>query len=98
MRQRGLVAVRRRDGDRQAVRRHLTRERDFAGDRGDHDRRPANGDVDAAVLAGGILVVSNRELAQHGAVDRPGPRERTLSLGEHTESEHDNQREESRCP
>lgn len=73
VRERRLGAVGRRDRDRQAVRGHLAGERHLAGYRGSDDVCFADGDVDAAMLARGVLVVTDRELAKHGAFDRPCP-------------------------
>jgi hypothetical protein len=72
--QRDGVPVRRPDRDRLSARGDAARERD------DPRRRRANvpaqvaRDVDAAMLASRIRIVSEDERAEHGAVDRPGPR------------------------
>ena len=73
MRERGLVAVRGHDRDRQPVRRDLTGERDLPG-RGRTNRRcPRESDVDAAMLPGGVLVVLHREPPQHRPIRGPCP-------------------------
>jgi hypothetical protein len=75
MGQRRLVAVVSHDRDGEAVRRHLAGKRDLArGGRTDHVP-VLHRNVDAAMLASGVLVVGNRERSQHRAVGWPCPRE-----------------------
>jgi hypothetical protein len=69
--QRGLEAVDGRDRDRVAVGRHLACEGHLSGDRRAHGARASERDVDPAMLPRGVLVVTERELAEDGAVGRP---------------------------
>jgi hypothetical protein len=71
--ERDLVAGARLDGDRPPVRRNGSRERDLSRDGRAHDLGRAESDIDAAVLAGRERVVTDGELAQHLALDRPRP-------------------------
>ena len=98
VRQRGLEAVRRLDRDRETVRGHLTGERHLARDRGSNDVGSADRDVDAAMLARRVLVVTDRELAKDGAVDRPRPRECGRGVGERAKGERERGDEDCCCP
>ena len=73
MRKGGLVAVRGHDRDRQPVRRDLTGERDLPGGRRANRRCARERDVDAAMLARGVLVVLYGESAQNRTVGGPRP-------------------------
>ena len=73
MRERGFVAVGGLDRDREAVSGDLAREGHLARGRRPNGRRRADRDVEAAVLAGRVLVTAHGELSEHRAVCRPGP-------------------------
>ena len=67
------VAVRREDRDAAPVGGHGAGERDRAG-RGSANRRAGRaGDVDAAMLSGGVRVGAQLERAEHLAVGGPRP-------------------------
>ncbi len=80
MRQGGLVATARCDGDRQPVRGYLPGEGDLAARGSQHRTRIAQRDVHATVLPAGIAVGGDRELAENGlrpqAMSTPTRRER----------------------
>jgi hypothetical protein len=98
MRQRGLVAICGADRDGEAVRRHVTRERDLARGRSPHDAGVLEGDVDPPVLATGIRVVADGVSAKDRAVGRPGPGERIGRCDEQTGKGGEGSRDEFRCP
>jgi hypothetical protein len=72
--ERGLVAVARSDRHREAVRRHLPRERDLACDRRHNRAGASQRDVDASMLTRGVRVGPDGELAKDRSVRRPRPR------------------------
>jgi hypothetical protein len=84
--QRCLVAVARRDGDGEPVRRDGTRERHLSTSRCSNDMPTFDCDVDATMLATGVWVVADREGAQNSAVGGPGPRKRTRRPHERRQS------------
>jgi hypothetical protein len=96
--ERDLVSGVRLDRDRPPVRRHGARERDLARDRRAHDLGRAEGDVHAAVLAGRERVVTEGELAQHLALDRPRPGASILRQDERPEGDEEEARHPSGCP
>jgi hypothetical protein len=98
MGQRDLETVRRLDRDREAVRRHLAGERDLPLCRSSYRHRVPERDVDAAVLAAGVRVVTDREAAQHLAVRRPGPGRRGRCRDERPDDHHEQRRSRRRCP
>ena len=98
MRQRGLVTVGGADRDGEAVRRHLTRERDLARGRSPHDASVLEGNVDPPVLATGVRVVADDVSAKDRAVGRPGPGECVGHRDEQTGEGGEGGRDESRCP
>jgi hypothetical protein len=71
--ERRLVAVGRRDGDGQAIRRHLTCECDLPGSRRPDPGRSDDPNVDSAMLASRVGVVAEGERAQDRPVGRPDP-------------------------
>jgi hypothetical protein len=96
--ERGLVAVVGHDRDGETVRRHRTGERDLTRDWSTDRARVPERDVDAAMLARGVLVVPDRELAQHGSVRGPGPAESTGGAHRRSPAEDDEKAErQSRC-
>jgi hypothetical protein len=98
MRQRSLVAARRGERDRRAVRRNLPCKRHLPRLGRTNDRSSIQCDVDAAVLSARVRVVADGVTAQHGAVSRPCPGERVGCRREqpHEPRERDDHR--SRCP
>jgi hypothetical protein len=98
MRQRRLVPVARRDRDGEPVRRYLPGEGHLAGNRGPHHPGGTGGDVDPAVLAGGVLVVDDGERAQDPTLRRPRPGESRRSLGQRAGERHEREQEPSGCP
>jgi hypothetical protein len=74
--ERDRVAFGRLDRNGEAVRRHRADERDHSPTRGDDGLAGLTGDVDAAVLPGGVRVSAVSELGQDGAWGRPRPRAR----------------------
>jgi hypothetical protein len=67
------VAVLGLDRQRPAARRDRAGERDDAGGRGDDCGACCPGDVDAAMLPGGIRIVPELEPLEHSPLDRPCP-------------------------
>ena len=98
VRERRLEAVGRRDRDRQAVRGHLAGKRHLTGYRGSNDVCSADRDVDATMLARGVLVVTDRELTKHGAVDRPCPGMRGRGVGKRDHRKRERGDRERCCP
>jgi hypothetical protein len=76
MRERGLVAVARRHGHGQTVRRNGAGERDLARSGRSDDAVLADGDVDTSMLAAGVRIVADAVRTQERTIDRPGPRKR----------------------
>jgi hypothetical protein len=76
VRERRLVAVTRHDRHREAVGRHLSRERHLAGGWRDHRSGLAERDVDPSMLTRGVRVGADGELPEDHAVRRPRPRPR----------------------
>ena len=71
---RDRVAVCGRDRDSASVGRKRAGERHRAGGRRSHRRALRSGDVDAAMLPGGVRVAAERERTEHVAVRGPRPR------------------------
>jgi hypothetical protein len=84
--ERDRVAVRRLDRDGKAVRGHRAHERDQACARGSDRLALLAGDVEAAVLPGGVRVAAVSELLQDRPGCRPGPRARGGSENEEDEN------------
>jgi len=84
------VTLGRADRDRLPAGGHGAREGDCAGGRRNHRRRGRGADVDSAVLAAGIWVVTKDERSNHRPVDGPGPGERGL----HADLERDEDRKQ----
>ena len=74
VRERRLVAATRHDRHREAVRRHLARERHLAGGRRDNRTGLSECDVHPSMLTGGVRVGANGELTENRAFRRPRPR------------------------
>jgi hypothetical protein len=71
--QRDRVAVSRSDRQRPSAARDRADERDGPFARRTNSLTGRRGDVDAAVLAAGVRIGTERERTQHAAVDRPRP-------------------------
>lgn len=98
VREGGLVTIAGDNGDREPVRRDPSREAHLAG-RGRADRgRAAEGDVDPAMLPARVRVAPERELAQHGAVGRPGPGGRPRGARQGDRARGHDRDHRSRCP
>jgi hypothetical protein len=98
VRQRHLEAVGGRDRDREAVRGHLAREGHLTRDGSPDRSRDAEGDIDAAVLARGVLVAAERELAENGSIGGPPPGERARWARERCNGKRDGAEKKRRCP
>lgn len=96
--ERRLVAVRRRDGDGQAVCRDLTCECDLPGSRRPDPGRSDDPDVDSAMLASRVGVVAEGERAQDRPVGRPDPGSGSRRPHERGSCGHDGEEERTRCP
>ncbi len=96
--ERRLVSVASEDRDREPVRRDLAGERNLAR------RGRADGgavvycDVDAAMLARGVLVSGHCIAAEHVAVSWPGPRPSRCAGDERPDQSDDRADDPSRCP
>lgn len=90
MLERGGIPVGRSDRDRPTAGRDSAGEADGSGDRRAHRCACGRADVDAAVLAAGIGVVTKDERSKHRPVDGPGPGERGL----HADLERDEDRKQ----
>jgi hypothetical protein len=97
MSQRRLVSTRGRDRHRQAVRWNLAGEGHLAGRRSAHDPGVAERDVDSAVLAAGVRVVSQREAAEDLALGRPRPGPRPRREDESPAQHQEEGRKQPRC-
>ena len=76
MGQRCLVTIVSGDGHREPVSGNLARKRDLSARGRAHDARVVERDVHSPVLASGVLVVRDRELAEDRPICRPCPRPR----------------------
>ncbi len=86
--ERDRVAVGGEDRDAAAVGRERAGERHRAGGGRSHRRALRPGEVDAAVLSGGVRVAAERKGAEHVAVRRPRPRRGRAADHERRETRH----------
>ena len=102
--ERRLVPVGRRDRDGKTMSRNRSRECHFARNRranGAGSPGPgivAEGDVDASVLPGCVVVVADMETLENGAVDGPRPRPARRRAGEPADNGNERSDREARCP
>ncbi len=98
MRERRLVSVTGDDRDRQAVRRDLAGERHLARRGGADGGAFVYRDVDAAMLARGVLVSGHCIATEHVAVGWPDPRPGGCAGDERPDQSDDRADDPSRCP
>ena len=98
MRERRLVSVASEDRDRETVRRDLSGERHLARRGGADGGAVVYCDVDAAMLARGVLVSGHCVAAEHVAVGWPDPRPSRCAGDERPDQSDDRADDPSRCP